>query len=149
MSELVISAIVGSLRAESLNRRLAAAIEALAPADFRFVYPDLGALPLYNDDDGQLASVEAFREQIAASDGLLFVTPEYNRSTTPAMKNALDHASRPYGKSVWAGKPGGVLGCSPGRGGAMAAQLHLRQVLGCLDVRVMSQPEADRARLIP
>ena len=100
-----IAVILGSLRRDSYNRRLAQALEKLAPQDFQFQYLDIGQLPLYNQDDDkqQAASVVQFKQAISDSQALLFVTPEYNRSIPGVLKNALDHASRPYGKNVWAG----------------------------------------------
>ncbi|WP_410171276.1 NADPH-dependent FMN reductase [Brachymonas denitrificans] len=138
-----IAVIVGSLRRESFNLRLAHALEKLAPEDFIFQYLDIGQLPLYNqDDDGQQAeSVLQFKQAVSASQGLLFVTPEYNRSIPGVLKNALDHASRPYGTSVWPGKPAGVLGASIGAIGTALAQQHLRNVLAYLDVPTLGQPE--------
>ncbi|MCY1528537.1 2-hydroxy-1,4-benzoquinone reductase [compost metagenome] len=100
-------------------------------------------LPLYNqEDDGTPAeSVSRIREQIAAADGLLFVTPEYNRSIPGVLKNAIDHGSRPFGKSVWTGKLAGVIGISPSPLGTAIAQQHLRSILSYLDARTMGQPE--------
>jgi chromate reductase len=136
--------VVGSLRRESINRKLARAIESLAPPDFAFTHADVGALPLYDqdDDDSPAEPVVRLKEQIRASRGLLFVTPEYNRSMPGVLKNALDHASRPYGQNAWAGKPAGVIGASPGAAGTAMAQQHLRNVLAYLDVPVLGQPEA-------
>lgn len=104
----------------------------------------VGELPLYNQDEEEhpLASVQKLKSEIAGSHGLLFVTPEYNRSIPGVLKNALDHGSRPYGKNVWAGKPAGILGVSPGAAGTAMAQQHLRNVLAYLDVPTMGQPEA-------
>lgn len=144
MRTIQIAVIVGSLRRESFNRKLATAITALAPADFRFKPLEIGDLPLYNqDDDAQpSAAVLRLKADIAASQGLMFVTPEYNRSIPGVLKNALDHASRPYGHSAWAGKPAGVLGVSVGASGTAMAQQHLRNVLAYLDVPTLDQPEA-------
>lgn len=144
MSQYQIAVIVGSLRKESFNRKLASAIVKLAPAGFSFKQLEIGDLPLYNqDDDAQQAlSVKRLKEEIAAAQGLLFVTPEYNRSLPGVLKNAIDHASRPYGQSVWAGKPAGVLGVSVGAVGTALAQQHLRNILAYLDVPTLGQPEA-------
>jgi chromate reductase, NAD(P)H dehydrogenase (quinone) len=138
-----IAIIVGSLRAESFNRRLANAIARLAPDDVEFTWPDISGLPLYNqDDDSDPASqVAAFKQEVLAADGVIFVTPEYNRSIPGVLKNAIDHASRPGGKSVWAGKPAGVIGISIGPSGTAMAQQHLRNVLACLDMPTLNQPE--------
>lgn len=144
MSQVHIAVIVGSLRRESLNRRLATAIARLAPAEFAFRQVEIGDLPLYNQDDEATpaAPVLRLRDDIRAAQGLLFVTPEYNRSLPGALKNAIDHGSRPYGQSVWAGKPAGILGVSPGAIGTALAQQHLRNILAHLDVPTMGQPEA-------
>ncbi len=144
MSQINIAVIVGSLRRDSLNRKLADALARLAPPDVAFHQVEIGDLPLYNqDDDGaQAPSVLRLKAEIAAAQGLLFLTPEYNRSIPGVLKNALDHASRPYGKSVWGGKPGGVLGISVGAMGTALAQQHLRNILAYLDVAVLAQPEA-------
>jgi len=144
MSQTRIAVIVGSLRRESFNRKLALAIPPLAPSDFSFEQLRLDDLPLYNqDDDGnQAASVKRFKSEIAAAQGVLFVTPEYNRSVPGVLKNAIDNASRPYGQSAWAGKPAGVIGISVGALGTSMAQQHLRNVLAYLDMPTMGQPEA-------
>ena len=144
MSKIQIAVVVGSLRRDSFNRQLAHAITALAPDDVSFEQLQIGDLPLYNqDDDGQQAApVLRLKAQIAAAQGLLFVTPEYNRSIPGVLKNALDHASRPYGHSAWAGKPAGILGVSVGAMGTALAQQHLRNVLACLDMPTLGQPEA-------
>lgn len=143
MSNYQIAVIVGSLRKESLNRRMADAIAKLAPAAFSFTQLEIGDLPLYNqdDDDDPAASVQRLKSEIKRAQGLLFVTPEYNRSIPGVLKNALDHASRPYGKNAWAGKPAGVLGVSVGAIGTAVAQGHLRGILAYLDVPVLGQPE--------
>jgi chromate reductase len=144
MSEYRIAVVVGSLRRESFNRTLAQAVASLGPSDFSFHYLQIGNLPLYNqDDDGAPAEpVIRLKRDIAAAQGLLFVTPEYNRSVPGVLKNALDHASRPYGKNAWAGKPAGVLGASGGPIGTAVAQQHLRSILAYLDVPTLGQPEA-------
>ena len=143
MSPTKIAVNVGSLRQDSLNRKLARALNRLAPADFAFDFVEIGDLPLYNqDDDGNPAqSVKRLRDAIAAAHGLLFVTPEYNRSIPGVLKNAIDHASRPYGESVWQGKPAGVIGVSVGAIGTALAQQHLRNILAYLDVPTLGQPE--------
>ena len=143
MTEYQIAVIIGSLRRDSLNRRFATAIARLAPSDFPFKAVEIGDLPLYNqDDDAQQAdSVKRLKADIAAAQGLLFVTPEYNRSIPGVLKNAIDHGSRPYGESAWAGKPAGVLGVSVGAIGTALAQQHLRNILAYLDVPTLGQPE--------
>jgi len=144
MSQYQIAVVVGSLRRESLNRQLANAVAKLAPPEFSFKQLRIDDLPLYNqDDDANPAdAVKRLKSEIAAADGLLFVTPEYNRSMPGVLKNALDHASRPYGQNAWAGKPGGVLGASIGSIGTAVAQQHLRTTLAYLDVPTLGQPEA-------
>jgi chromate reductase len=144
MSQYEIVVVVGSLRRDSFNRRLADAVVKLAPSEFSFNQLQIGDLPLYNqDDDGNPAEpVKRLKNQISAAQGLLFVTPEYNRSIPGVLKNAIDHASRPYGQNAWAGKPAGVLGASIGATGTAMAQQHLRNVLAYLDVPTLGQPEA-------
>jgi chromate reductase len=144
MSAPVIAVLVGSLRRESINRRLAQGIERLAGDRLQFRYSEIGDLPLYNqDDDGSPApEVVRLRDEVRAADGVLFVTPEYNRSIPGVLKNAIDHASRPYGQSAWAGKPAGVVGASIGSIGTALAQQHLRNVLAYLDMTTLGQPEA-------
>lgn len=138
-----IGLIVGSLRRESFNRRLATALMRLAPKSLEFHEIAIGDLPLYNqDDDGHPhENVKRLKADVTAADGLVFVTPEYNRSIPGVLKNALDHASRPYGQSVWAGKPAGVLGVSVGLTGTAMAQQHLRNILAYLDMPAVGQPE--------
>lgn len=144
MSKYQIAVVVGSLRRDSYNRRLATAVSRLAPSDFLFEQVEVGDLPLYNQDDdaGPADSVRRLKAEIAAAQGLLFVTPEYNRSLPGVLKNAIDHASRPYGQNAWAGKPAGVLGASVGAIGTAMAQQHLRNILAYLDVPTLGQPEA-------
>jgi len=124
MKQYQIAVVVGSLRKDSFNRKLANAIVRLAPSEFSFKQVQIGDLPLYNQDDdtNQAESVKRLKAEIAASHGLLFVTPEYNRSMPGVLKNAIDNASRPYGQSAWAGKPAGVLGASVGAIGTAMAQ---------------------------
>ena len=144
MAQIQIAVLVGSLRQDSLNRKLASAIAKLAPPEFTFKQLQIDDLPLYNQDDDNHPSepVKRLKSEISASQGLLFLTPEYNRSMPGVLKNAIDHASRPYGQSAWAGKPAGVLGASVGAVGTAAAQQHLRNVLAYLDVPTLGQPEA-------
>lgn len=144
MSQYQIAVIVGSLRKDSFNRKLANAIVKLAPPEFSFKQLQIGDLPLYNQDDdaNQAPPVQRLKGEIKAAQGLLFVTAEYNRSMPGVLKNAIDHASRPYGQSAWAGKPAGVLGVSVGAVGTAIAQQHLRGVLAYLDVPTLGQPEA-------
>ena len=144
MSQYKIAVVIGSIRQESFNRKLALALAHLAPENFTFEHVRIDNLPLYNQDhDGKQApEVLKLKSEIAAAQGLLFVTPEYNRSIPGVLKNAIDHASRPYGQSAWAGKPAGVIGVSVGAIGTALAQQHLRNVLAYLDVPTLGQPEA-------
>lgn len=144
MSSIDIAVVVGSLRRDSFNARLATGLARLAPADVTFTRVEIGALPLYNQDDDAdpTAAVRAMKAQVKAAHGLLFLTPEYNRSIPGVLKNAIDHGSRPYGQSVWGGKPAGVLGVSVGAIGTALAQQHLRNILAYLDVPTLAQPEA-------
>ncbi|MEZ5513186.1 MAG: NAD(P)H-dependent oxidoreductase [Steroidobacteraceae bacterium] len=144
MSQYKIAVIVGSLRKDSFNRKLADAIVKLAPPDWAFRQLEIGDLPLYNQDDDsdQASAVQRLKREVAVAHGVLFVTPEYNRSIPGVLKNALDHASRPYGQSAWAGKPAGLLGVSIGAIGTAIAQQHLRNVLAYLDMPTLGQPEA-------
>ena len=144
MSKYQIAVVVGSLRKDSFNRKLADAIVKLAPPEFSFQQVQIGDLPLYNQDDdaNQSESVKRLKNEINRAQGVLFVTPEYNRSIPGVLKNALDNASRPYGQNAWAGKPAGILGASIGAIGTAMAQQHLRNILAFLDVPTLSQPEA-------
>lgn len=144
MHQYHIAVIVGSLREASLNRKLADAMAEMAPLDFIFKQINIGDLPLYNQDDDAHPPepVKRLKADITASQGLLFVTPEYNRSIPGVLKNAIDHASRPYGESAWKGKPAGVIGVSIGAIGTALAQQHLRNILAYLDVPTLGQPEA-------
>ncbi len=144
MNQYRIAVIVGSLRRDSLNRKLADAVTRLAPANFSFSRVEIGALPLYNQDGdaSQAESVKHLKSQLSAAQGLLFVTPEYNRSIPGVLKNAIDNASRPYGQNAWAGKPAGILSASIGAIGGAMAQQHLRNILVFLDVPTLGSPEA-------
>ena len=140
---LKIAVLVGSLRKESINRKLAHALEKLAGANAKFDYVNIGDLPLFNQDyerDYPPAATK-MKEQIRSADGVLFVTPEYNRSMPGVLKNAIDIASRPYGTNAFAGKPGGVIGTSMGAMSTALAQQHLRNVCVFLDIPLLQQPE--------
>jgi chromate reductase, NAD(P)H dehydrogenase (quinone) len=139
-----VAVIVGSLRKGSFNRQVANALAELAPATLKLNIIDIGHLPIYNQDGDEEppATWREFRDRIKAADGVLFVTPEHNRSVPAALKNALDVGSRPYGKNVWSGKPGAVVSASPGGIGGFGANHHLRQSLVFLNVPAMAQPEA-------
>lgn len=139
-----VAVLVGSLRRDSLNRKIALALAQLAPAELALEIVDIGQLSLYNQDDEEHppAPWVAFRQQLKAADAVLFVTPEYNRSIPAVLKNAIDIGSRPYSESVWNGKPGAVISASPGALGGFGANHHLRQSLVALNVPTLQQPEA-------
>jgi chromate reductase, NAD(P)H dehydrogenase (quinone) len=145
MSQRDVVVVVGSLRRESFNRRLAMAMASLAPAALTLEIVGIGELPFYNEDLETAAppvAWTAFRERVGRADAVLFVTPEYNRSVPAALKNALDVGSRPYGRSVWSHKPAAVVSASPGAIGGFGANHHLRQSLVFLDMPTLQQPEA-------
>jgi chromate reductase len=143
MKNLKVAVLVGSLRRESINRKLARAVEKLAPEALKFEHVAIGDLPLYNQDFDSAYPPECTRlkQQIETADALLFVTPEYNRSVPGVLKNAIDIASRPWGTNSFAGKPGAMIGASIGATGSALAQQHLRNVLAYLDVPLLGQPE--------
>jgi chromate reductase len=139
MARFKIAVIVGSNRRESLNRKLAEALARLGEDKFAFSFVQIDDLPLYNQDfEGELPkSVARLKAEIASADGLLFVTPEHNRSIPAVLKNAIDWGARPYGRNSFAGKPAAVAGTSPGALGTALAQQHLRQILNAVGVHVM------------
>ena len=143
MSQFKVAVVVGSLRADSWNGKLATALSRLAPPEFSFHRVQIGDLPLYNQDHDAAPpeSVVRLKQEIVSANALWFATPEYNRSIPGVLKNAIDHASRPYGQNAWAGKPAAVVGASIGAAGTALAQQHLRNVLAYLDVPVLGQPE--------
>jgi chromate reductase len=136
--------VIGSLRKDSFNRKLANVLIKLGPADFHFKELRIGDLPLYNQDDdhAQAPEVQRLKSELRAVDAVIFVTAEYNRSVPGVLKNAIDHASRPYGQSAWAGKPAGIIGASSGAISTAVAQSHLRTILAYLDMPTLGQPEA-------
>jgi chromate reductase, NAD(P)H dehydrogenase (quinone) len=141
-----IAVLVGSLRQDSISRKAALALAALAPPSLRLDLVETGHLPFYNQDfDADAASTPAayvdFRRRIAAADGVIFVTPEYNRSFPAVLKNAIDIGTRPYGKSVWSGKPAGVVSASMGAMGGFGANQQLRLQLANVNMAVLQQPE--------
>jgi chromate reductase len=146
MAQRKIAVIVGSLRKESHSRKMAKALMKIAPSTLILEIVEIGGLTLYNqdlDDTGEPpAAWTGFRERLKKFDGVLFVTPEYNRSVPGVLKNAIDVGSRPYGKSVWARKPGAVVSVSPGAIGGFGANHHLRQSMVFLDMPALPQPEA-------
>ena len=144
MASRKVAVIVGSLRKESFNRKVAKTLMLLAGPKLDMEIVEIGQLPLYNEDGDVTppAVYTEFRERIKGYDGVLFVTPEYNRSVPGALKNAIDVGSRPYGHSAWSGKPAGVVTVSPGAVGGFGANHHLRQMLVFLNMPAMAQPEA-------
>ncbi|HET6905993.1 MAG TPA: NADPH-dependent FMN reductase [Rhodanobacteraceae bacterium] len=144
MATLKIAVLVGSLRKGSFNKQLAHALERLARDRLAFEYINIGDLQLYNQDNEQdyPPAAKEMKEQIRGADGVLFVTPEYNRSVPGVLKNAIDIASRPYGHSAFAGKPGAVIGTSMSSAGTALAQQHLRNICAYLDMPMLQQPES-------
>ncbi|GAB1445372.1 NADPH-dependent FMN reductase [Flammeovirgaceae bacterium] len=144
MDKKRIAVLVGSLRKESYNRRIANELIRLVPDSLELQILEIGDLPLYNEDLEEHAPLPwvKFRDKLKGYDGVLFVTPEYNRSIPGVLKNAIDVGSRPSGKSVWKGKPGAVISVTTGRLGAFGANHILRQSMVFLDVSIMQQPEA-------
>lgn len=139
-----IGVLVGSLRKTSINRLLAETIFSLFPDGYEGRVIEIGDLPLYSEDiDGENPpeSYSRFRRELSDFDAFLFVSPEYNRSYTAAIKNAIDVGSRPYGKNLFDGKPGAVVTSSPGAIGGFGANHHLRQTLVFLNVALLQQPE--------
>jgi chromate reductase len=144
MANYKIAILIGSLRKDSINRKIARTMCALRGDNLDCSMVEIGNLPLYNQDlDGNPpAEWVAFREKIAAADGILFCTPEYNRGVPGVLKNAIDIGSRPYGKSVWDQKPAAIVSASPGSIGGFGANHQLRQACVFLNMPVMQQPEA-------
>lgn len=138
-----IGVVIGSLRKESINRKLAGALQKLAPDGLEFEELDIAALPHYNQDLEQdpPAVVREFREALARLDGFMFVSPEYNRSEPGVVKNALDWGSRPPGQSGWSGKPALLAGASGGAIGTAAVQVHLRAILSSMNIYALGHPE--------
>ena len=140
-----VAVLVGSLRRDSLNRKLANALKGIAPSSLSLEEVAIRDLPLYDSDlegAGVPPAWTTFRQQVKSADAVLFITPEYNRSMPGGLKNAIDVGSRPYGSSVWTGKPGAVISVSPGALGAFGANHAVRQTFVFLDVLPMQQPEA-------
>ncbi|MDY0131132.1 MAG: NAD(P)H-dependent oxidoreductase [Desulforegulaceae bacterium] len=144
MKNYKIAVIVGSLRKESFNLKTAKALIANAPETLSLEILNIADLPMFNEDLEATPPKEwvKFREQIIAADGLLFLTPEYNRSVPGVLKNAIDVGSRPYGKNCWDGKPGAIISVSIGNISGFGANHHLRQSLVFVNVLTMAQPEA-------
>jgi chromate reductase len=135
--------IIGSLRRDSINRKLAAAVVAHGHPELSFAFSEIGDLPLYNQDieDPTPAAVERLRAEVLGASGVLIVTPEYNRSIPAALKNAIDWVSRPHARNAWAYKPGAIMGSSPGTIATAVGQQHVRATLSCLGFAMMPRPE--------
>jgi chromate reductase len=145
MATRKIAVVVGSLRKESYTRTVAKTLMLLAPPTLEMEMVEIGQLPLYNQDDdagNPPPTYTEFRNRIREADGVLFCTPEYNRSVPGCLKNAIDVGSRPYGQSAWNGKPCAVVSVSPGAIGGFGANHHLRQSLVFLNMPCMQGPEA-------
>lgn len=145
MANKKIGIFVGSLRKESFNRKIANYLISASPSGYDLSIIEIGQLPFYNEDIDQgnpPSEYVEFRKVVSSLDAVLFVTPEYNRGVSGVLKNAIDVASRPYGKNVWDGKPGGVISSSIGGIGGFGANHHLRQSLVFINVPAMAQPEA-------
>jgi chromate reductase len=144
MARHKIAIVIGSLRADSINRKVGRSICAFSSEKLDCDIVEIGNLPLYNQDSDAAPPAEfvRFREQIAAADGILFCTPEYNRGVPGVLKNAIDVGSRPYGQSVWDKKPAAIISASPGSIGGFGANHQLRQACVFLNMPVMQQPEA-------
>ena len=138
-----IAVVVGSLRKESFNLKIANTLIAQSPESLSLEVVDIANLPIFNEDleNTQFSEWEIFREQVKAADGVIFLTPEHNRSIPAALKNAIDAGSRPYGQNVWDGKPGAIISASVGNISGFGANHHLRQILVGVNVPVMVQPE--------
>jgi chromate reductase len=146
MNKIKVAVLVGSLRKESFSKKVALNLIKLASDELEFNFIDISKLPFFNQDleeeNNEPVEWQIFRDSIKSSDAILFVTPEYNRSIPPVLKNALDIGSRPHGQNVWNNKPAAIISVSPGAIGGFGANHHLRQVLTFLNVIVMNQPEA-------
>jgi chromate reductase len=146
MDKVKIGVFVGSLRKASFCKKIARCVSSLMPDSFETKFVEIGNLAMYNqdyDDEGTTPEAwEAFRQEVKSLDAFLFVIPEYKRSVPPLIKNALDIASRPYGKNVWSGKPGGLISVSPGKMGGFGANQQFRQAATFLNIFLMQQPEA-------
>ncbi|MCO6049577.1 NAD(P)H-dependent oxidoreductase [Mesorhizobium sp. RP14(2022)] len=138
-----VAVLVGSLRRESINRKFAESLGKLAADRLDFKLIEIGDLPLYNDDlwANPPQSVLRMKSEVEAADAVLFVTPEYNRYFTPALKNAIDWGTRPWGKNSWAAKPAALTGATPGATGTAAGQNSLKGLLNVVDTVLMGQPE--------
>jgi len=146
MDKKIIGIMVGSLRRDSFSKKVAIYLSGLLEKQFEIKFFNIASLAMYNQDlDNESDAPQewrSFRQEVKAVDAVLFVTPEYNRSMPPALKNALDIASRPMAASSWNGKPGAIVSISPGAVGGFGANQHLRQSAACLNISIMPSPEA-------
>ncbi|MCL2080281.1 MAG: NAD(P)H-dependent oxidoreductase [Oscillospiraceae bacterium] len=146
MDKKSIGIVIGSLRQDSFCKKIAAYLSGLLSESFTVAFMDIGSLSMYNQDldNDSDAPVEwkRFRREIKEQDAVLFITPEYNRSMPPVLKNALDIASRPMSENAWSGKPGAVISVTPGKTGGFGVNQHLRQSATCLNIYMMQKPEA-------
>ena len=138
-----IAVLVGSLRADSMNKQLAHTFEEFASEDTEFIHLDISEVPLFNQEleTDVPASVKKLKADIESADGVLLITPEYNRGMTGVIKNAIDWASRPYGDNSFAGKPVAVTGSTGSPWGTVGAQLQVKEAMNYLDTHLMGQPE--------
>ncbi len=143
MSKIKVLTLVGGIAKGSINKKLFISIKKIAPENLVFTDFDIASLPFYSQDleENPPKEVVQLKKLISESDGILFITPEYNRSIPGVLKNAIDWASRPREKNPWNKKRAAVLGMSPGNPGTMSAQQHLRFILNCLNIQVLAQPE--------
>jgi len=146
MGKKVIGILVGSLRRDSFSKRVGAHLSGLLEERYQIKFFDIASLAMFNEDLEPESNLPQewryFRQEVKNVDAVLFITPEYNRSIPPVLKNALDIASRPYTENAWSGKPGAIVSISPGPSGGFGANHHLRQTAVCLGICMMSQPEA-------
>lgn len=143
MKEIKVLSLIGGITKNSLNRRLYDEIVKHNTTGLQFETFDLASIPFYSQDieNNPPANVVEFKARVAAADAIFIITPEYNRSFPGVLKNAIDWGSRPFGFSLWSGKPTAITGASVGRIGTFGAQQHLKNVCAFLDMRVMNQPE--------
>lgn len=143
MQKAKVFVLIGGISKESINKKLFGFVRDAAGDTLEFDAFPIETLPFFSQDmeNDPPAVVKDYKARVAASDAVLFITPEYNRSFPGVLKNAIDWATRPYGENLWSGKPGAVMGTSPGAIGTFGAQNQLRQVLSFLDLRMMCQPE--------
>ena len=138
-----VAVLVGSNRRESINMKFAKALAKLAEGRLAFHFADIASMPMFNDDlvADLPGSVRSMKDLVAQADAVLLVTPEYNRTITAVMKSAIDWGTRPAGQNSWNGKPGAIIGATPGAIGTAAAQMHMRSIMTGLGLILMGRPE--------